>query len=133
MNTLVPQLLRGMTDGFFLNIGHAEDTSALQSEFQWEGLYVELLTKPLHEVLNDNRAPTLLHYMTINEGFPVVSVLKEFFEKVQSIPGWKRRIIIMRIPRMSGTKEVMDKWYYTFVSSDGNFDYYIHKMWDILV
>lgn len=133
MNCLVTRVFRGMTDGFFLNIGQPEDTSTLETEFAWEGLYLNELDKPLHDVLEETRCPTLLHYVTVNDKVNVEQVLSSFFDTVDSIPGWKRRIIMMRVAHTETLKDFLAGRYYTFVCSEGNYDYYIHTIWDVLV
>jgi hypothetical protein len=130
MNTLVPRLLRGMTDGYFVNIGHPEDTSALETEFMWEGVYIPIVVKPLHTMFEERQCPTILHYVTIDETIDAGSILKTFFDTVEGIPGWKRRMVIVRA---AGVRKFMENNLYTYVSSEENYDYFIHTIWDVLV
>ncbi len=133
MNTLVPRILRGMTDGFFVNIGQAEDTSALQTEFDWEGLYVPKIDRKLHDIFEDNHVPTIIHYLTVHEEIDAVEHLGMFFEDAQNQIGWKRRPVIIRAISQWNTKELMDKYHYTLIGYEGNCVYYIHTIWDVLV
>ena len=133
MNTIVISILRGMTDGYFLNIGHPEDTSVLETEFLWEGAYVNELTKSLHDTMEEQRCSGLIHYFTIHERFDALPILKQFFEMVDSIPGWKRRIIMLRVPHSEELKKYLTENYYTFASSEGSYDYFIHTIWDVLL
>jgi len=133
MNDIVIKTLRGMTDGYFVNIGQAEDTSILETEYKWDGLYLNDVTQPLHNMLEVNRSSGLIHYLTIHERFDALSLLKPFFETIASIPGWKRRIIIMKIPHSDITSKYLSENDYTFIISDKEYDYFIHTIWDILI
>jgi hypothetical protein len=133
MNSFIIKLFREMTDGFFVNIGNPEDTSFLETQFMWEGLYIKKLNSPLHNILETNRCPTLLHYVTFNEETNIIQVLKEFFDTVNNIPGWKRRIIMMRIPYTEYNIDILTTYYYTFILSEKNYEYYIHTIWDVLI
>ena len=130
---LVTKILKEMTDGYFVNIGRPEDTFILEKEFMWEGLYLDDLNKPLHNTFEENNCSGLIHYFTIHEKFDVLTLLKTFFETVESIPGWKRRIIMMRIPHSDESIKYLSENCYTFVSSEGNYDYFIHTIWDVLL
>lgn len=133
MNTLVPKLLRGMTNGFFVNIGNSEDTSGLITQFEWEGLYIPMIDRPLHDLLEKEQAPTLIHYLTINETIDAVTHLGQFLEDSQKQIGWKRWPIIVRMISQYNTHELMDKNHYTLVGFEGKCVYYIHKIWDVLI
>jgi hypothetical protein len=119
-----------MTDGYFVNIGYSEDTSALETEFMWEGIYIPAVTKPLHTMFEEGQCPTILHYVTIDETVGTLNVLKTFFETVEGIPGWKRRMIIVRA---AGVRGFMENNLYTYILSEGNYDYFIHTIWDVLI
>ena len=133
MNCLVPRILRGMTDGYFVNIGNAEDTSALLTEFDWEGLYIDNIDRPLNNIMESHHAPTIIHYLTIHEEIDAVTHLGQFFADANNKIGWKRRPIIIRFLSQYNTKELMDKYHYTLVDYEGNYNYYIHSIWDCLV
>jgi hypothetical protein len=122
-----------MTDGYFVNIGYPEDTSAMETEFMWEGVYIPIVNKPLHTMFEERQCPTILHYVTIDKSIDALALLKTFFDTVEGIPGWKRRMIIVRAATSEDFRKFMADSLYTYISSEEDYDYFIHTIWDLLV
>jgi hypothetical protein len=127
---VVPQILRGMTDGYFINIGRAEDTLILETSLKWEGFYIDETPNSLYRVVQDNLCPTMIYYLTIR---PPVSVefLKAYFDEEQK--STKRKVIMCRVFHSDELKAFLTSNFYTYVSSEGDYDYFIHILWGNLL
>lgn len=124
---------RNMTHGYYVNIGSEDDTDSLAKMYNWDGISTLELKKPLHDFFEENRCPTLLHFVTI--GVPVErSLFEEFHKKIYEVNGWKRRILYLKVPKDELLKTWLTQNFYTSIDmSDIKYDHFIHQTWDVLI
>ena len=126
----VINILRGMTDGYYVNIDGSYDMNILKTLFNWDGIELTSKDYPLHQAMQNNRCPTILYFVAIRDCIDV-SVIKSFFEDEQRLT--KRRVIIFRLFHNEELKKFLTENYYIFVYKVGMYDYFIHTLWDNLI
>jgi len=126
----VISILRGMTDGYYVNIDNAYDMGILKSQFNWDGIELTSKDYPLHQTMQSKRCPTILYFVAIRD-FIDVSIIKSFLDDEQNFT--KRRVIIFRLFHSDEMKKFLTDNYYTFIYRNGMYDYFIHTLWDNLL